>query len=64
MNRGLTYANAIAYVGVKRRTFDTYWRPRLTALPQGTALIFDRRELDRLFDQFKLQCAADPGEVG
>ena len=57
MNRGLTYANAIAYIGVKRRTFDAHSRPRLTALPQGTALIFDRSEIDRLFDQFKLQCA-------
>jgi len=27
MNRGLTDANAIAYIGVKRRTFDAHWRP-------------------------------------
>lgn len=53
MKRGLSYAEAMDYVGVKRRTFDAMWRPRLCALQQGTSLIFDRDELDRLFDQFK-----------
>lgn len=54
MNRGLTYAIAISisisipYVGVERRKFDAHWRPRLTALPQGSAPIFDRRELAAL----------------
>jgi hypothetical protein len=41
------------YVGVKRRAFDEHWRPHLVALPQGTSLIFDREDLDRLFDRFK-----------
>jgi hypothetical protein len=53
--RGLSYAEAIHYVGVKRRTFDLKWRPRLVALNQGTCVIFDREELDRLFEQFKLE---------
>lgn len=53
MKRGLSYAEAMDYVGVKRRTFDATWRPHLRALHQGTSLIFDRIELDRLFDQFK-----------
>src|SRR5215212_8212459 len=59
MKRGLTYAEAMAYVGVKRRTFDATWRPRLRALHQGTCLIFDRQEIDALFDQFKAPVAAD-----
>jgi hypothetical protein len=53
MKRGLTYLEAMDYVGVKRRTFDVQWRPHLVAIPQGTSLIFDREDLDRLFDQFK-----------
>lgn len=34
--RGLTHAEAMAYVGVKRRTFDEVWRradPEATQLP-------------------------------
>lgn len=62
MKRGLTYAEARDYVGVKRRTFDHQWRPRLTALHQGTTLIFDRRDLDVLFDRFKRQTAAGRSE--
>lgn len=57
--RGLTCAEAMVYVGVKRRTFDELWRPRLTAVPQGTSLVFDREDLDRLFDEFK-QTARGP----
>ena len=57
--RGLSYAEAINYVGVKRRTFEAKWRPRLVAMNQGTCVIFDREELDRLFEQFKLESAAE-----
>ena len=53
MKRGLIYLEALDYVGVKRRTFDTRRRPHLVAMSQGTSLIFDREDLDRLFDQFK-----------
>jgi hypothetical protein len=53
MKRGLSYVEAMSYVGVKRRTFDATWRPRLSALHQGTSLIFDRQELDRLFEELK-----------
>jgi len=60
MKRGLTYAEAMAYVGVKRRTFDAAWRPRLRALHQGTCLIFDRQEIDALFDALKAPGAEPP----
>lgn len=53
MKRGLTYAEAITYLGIKRRTFDAAWRPRLSAIHQGTCLIFDREEIDLLFDELK-----------
>ncbi|MBQ0942199.1 hypothetical protein KAK07_02495 [Ideonella sp. 4Y16] len=48
--RGLSYLAAIEYAGVKRKTFDTHWRPRLTPMRQGACLIFDRHQLDALFD--------------
>jgi hypothetical protein len=57
MRRGLTYAQAIDYVGVKRRTFDTDWRPHLVEMPQGSSVIFDREDLDRLFEAKKAQAA-------
>lgn len=61
--RGFTHAEAIAYVGVKRRTFDDQWRPRLVAMRRGSCLIFDRRDLDRLFDEFKEEAAAGAGQA-
>src|SRR4051812_16480975 len=57
LKRGLSYAEAMAYVGVKRRTFDEVWRPQLVALPSGTSLLFDRQDLDALFDRFKAEAA-------
>jgi len=57
MNRGLTHTEAMKYVGVKRRTFDEDWRPRLKPMRQGICLIFDRLDLDRLFDEFKAEAA-------
>jgi hypothetical protein len=59
MKRGLSYAEAMAYVGVKRRTFDAAWRPRLSVMHQGTSLIFDRNDLDRVFDELKSGKAID-----
>ena len=58
--RGLTHAEAMAYVGVKRRTFETVWRPRLVVMRQGVTTIFDRQDLDRLFDEFKQEAAGAP----
>lgn len=57
MKRGLTHAEAIEYVGVKRRTFDEMWRPKLNPMRQGSCLIFDRLDLDRVFDEFKAAAA-------
>lgn len=56
--RGLTHQEAIEYIGVKRRTFDEVWRPRLTAMRQGSCVIFDRHDIDKLFDEFKAVAAA------
>lgn len=53
MKRGLTYAESIVYAGVKRRTFDEVWKPKLIAIQQGNCRIYDVHDLDRVFDDFK-----------
>ena len=50
-NRGLTRDQAIKYLGVKRRVFDAHIRQKLTCRRLGTCLIFDRLELDRVFER-------------
>ena len=59
MKRGLTQQEAMAYVGVKRRTWEANWAPRLTSLQQGVCLIFDRQDLDSLFDTIKAEAQGD-----
>jgi hypothetical protein len=46
------------YVGAKRRTWETVWAPRLVAIKQGVCLIYDRHDLDRVFDQLKADAAS------
>ena len=43
----------MAHVGLKRRTFDSLIRPRVTPIRVGTSLIFDVHDLDRAFDELK-----------
>ena len=56
--RGLTQQQAMAYVGAKRRTWEALWAPRLVAIKQGVCLIYDRHDLDRVFDQLKAEAAS------
>ena len=58
--RGLNREDAIIYLGVKGTFFDKELRPKLHAIKMGTSLIFDRRELDNLFDEIMLV----DGDVG
>ena len=58
MRRGLNSAEAMDYLGVKRRTFEREIRPRLRAVRLGTSLMFDVHELDRLFDELMQATAA------
>ncbi|WP_284402302.1 hypothetical protein [Acidovorax sp. SUPP2825] len=60
MKRGLTQQEAMAYVGVKRRTWESNWAPRLTGMHQDVSLIYDRQDLDRLFDEIKSEAAGQP----
>ena len=60
MKRGLNQQEAMAYVGAKRRTWEPLWAPRLTGIQQGVCLIFDRQDLDRVFEEFKLEASGVP----
>lgn len=61
--RGFTHAEAIAYLGIKRRAFDAQIRPLLKRQPVrcGTALIFDRFDLDEAWEQYCAQRNGRPG---
>ena len=52
--RGLNREEAIAYLGVKGTFFDKTIRLKLHARKMGTSLIFDKRELDKIFDELIL----------
>lgn len=56
--RGFTQQQAMEYVGAKRRTWEALWAPRLVAIKQGVCLIYDRHDLDRVFDQLKAEAAS------
>lgn len=58
--RGLNRQQAIDYLGVKGTHFDKEIRPRLRGIKMGTSMVFDRLELDTIFDQIMLVV----GDVG
>jgi hypothetical protein len=58
--RGLNRQQAIFYLGIKGTYFDKAIRPKLHPIKMGTSLIFDRLELDNVFDEIML----DAGDVG
>jgi hypothetical protein len=44
----------MAYLGLKRRAFDTHIRPRLPPpTPCGTTRVFERADLDRAWEQYR-----------
>ena len=52
--RGFTYAEARDYLGLKRRAFEKYIRPRLPPpTPCGTCLVFERTDLDRAWEAYR-----------
>ena len=51
--RGYTYAEAINYLGLKRKAFEKHIRPRLPPpTPCGTSRVFERTDLDRAWDEY------------
>lgn len=59
--RGYTYAEALNYLGLKRKAFEKHIRPRLPApTPCGTSRVFERVDLDRAWEEY---CAARRGSL-
>lgn len=58
--RGLNRQDAIDYLGIKGTYFDKEIRPLLRARKMGTSMVFDRLELDSVFEQIMLAS----GDVG
>ena len=58
--RGLNRQEAISYLGVEGSYFDKSIRPQLKSMKLGTSQIFDRLDLDIIFDQLKVAA----GDVG
>ena len=51
--RGFNCQEALHYLGIKRRAFDKYFRPLLSPIRLGTAVVFDRIDLDRVLEEHK-----------
>jgi hypothetical protein len=62
--RGFTRQEAIQYLGVKGRFFDLQVRPKLASARMGTAVVFDRIDLDRVFEEYKTCGDGQPIEKG
>lgn len=48
--RGLSQAAAQRYIGVSAREFSANWKPHLAAVRAGTRQLFDRIQIDALFE--------------
>lgn len=66
MKRGFTKAEALSYLGVGRRFFDTHLMPYLKdkGVKAGTAVIFERSDLDSAWDRYKLLAGNERNNVG
>ena len=51
--RALTAIAAAAYLGISRREFQVNWSPGLSIVIAGNRKLFDKAELDALFEQKK-----------
>ena len=52
--RGFNSQEAMAYLGVKRKAFEKYFRPYLLPIKFGTSMVFDLIDLDRVMDDYKI----------
>lgn len=61
--RGYAYAEAMNYLGLKRKAFEKHIRPRLPPpIPCGTSRVFERADLDRAWDEYcQARRSARPG---
>ena len=53
LKRGFNSQEAMAYLGVRRKAFDKYFRPKLIGTKFGTSVIYDRLDLDNILEHYK-----------
>ena len=51
--RGYNSQESMFYLGVKRKSFDKYFRPYLKSMTFGTSIIFDVIDLDAILEDYK-----------
>ena len=51
--RGYNAQESMAYLGIKRKAFDKFFRPYLKPMRFGTSTIFDVIDLDAVMDDYK-----------
>ena len=51
--RGYNAQESMAYLGIKRKAFDKFFRPYLIPVKFGTSIIFDVIDLDAVMDDYK-----------
>ncbi|CAB3648693.1 hypothetical protein CEY09_05325 [Achromobacter marplatensis] len=58
--RGFTTQEVQAYLGVRRRFFETNIAPRLAGkgTPAGPSIIYERTDLDAVWDDYKASLSA------
>ena len=53
LKRGFNSQEAMAYLGVRRKAFEKHFKPYLNGTRFGTAIVYDRVDLDAWLDQYK-----------
>lgn len=66
MKRGYSKTEALVYLGVGRRFFDVHLMPYLEGkgVRAGTAVIFERSDLDTAWERYKLLAGNERSNVG
>lgn len=52
--RCFNQTEAMAYLGVKAKFFQTQIRPRLRGIKAGVSMIYERAELDQAWENYKM----------
>ena len=53
LKRGFNSQEAMAYLGVRRKAFEKHFKPHLNGTRFGTAIVYDRVDLDRVLEEHK-----------
>lgn len=63
--RGYSTAEAMAYLGVKRRAFEEHIAPHCFGVKIGTTKVWEKAELDAAWEKYKIDAGSErPAEKG